>query len=237
MANRKATHTQPTETTNAKATMNNVHVAPFWDDEPALWFAQLEVQFAVNGVTSDIVNYAFVLSKLKSEYAKEISHVLKNLPVKNELIRRLRSLQHERIQQLLEKEEIGDRTPSNFLRNMRAFAGGTVRDDFLPTIWMSRLPPTLRRIVTAMNPSQPLYEMATVADQVLDTLSQVASISGNAETLALRNEMMKLGNRVARPRSRSRQRRRSMSPATRDYCWYHQTFGARSTKSHAPCSY
>ena len=260
VAIRSTTRAQPTEMSNAETAINHVHAAPFWHDEPALWFTVLEIQFDVSGVTSDLAKLGFVLSKLNCETAKEISDVLNNLPAKNryevvkkELIRRLSPSQHQRIQQLLKKEEIGDRTPSKFLRCLKALVSDMViSDEFWRTLWISRLPPTLRPIVTAMDPSMPLNEVATVADRVYEIMPQVASVSRNSETLSMENEIADLRNQIAdltrefrrlcsvRQRTRSRslsRKRRSRSPAAKDHCWYHQTYGDRSTKCRQPCSY
>jgi len=49
------------------ANINRVamHIPPFWTDDPELWFAQLEGQFALSIITDDDVKYGYVLSKLE----------------------------------------------------------------------------------------------------------------------------------------------------------------------------
>jgi len=50
------------------------------------------------------------------------------------------------VRQLLTHEEIGDRKPSQFLRRLRSLAPN-VPDDFLRSIWFSRMPPHIQTIL------------------------------------------------------------------------------------------
>jgi hypothetical protein len=43
-----------------------VRVPPFWSNEPALWFSQLESQLALANVTADITKFHYVVSNLDS---------------------------------------------------------------------------------------------------------------------------------------------------------------------------
>jgi len=101
-----------------------VCILPFWPEESELWFAQLEGQLAVCGVTEDETRYAHVFSKIEPKQAREIKDIITHLPatdkykaIKRALIQRLMTdSQGQRIRQLLEHEELGDRKPSQFLR-------------------------------------------------------------------------------------------------------------------------
>ena len=94
-------------------------IPPFWADEPELWFAQLEGQFLLGGITQDSTKYAYVLSHIETKHAKEIKDLITRPPAENKyetlkkaLIQRLSISQEQQIRQLLEHEEIGDRRPS-----------------------------------------------------------------------------------------------------------------------------
>lgn len=52
---------------------------------------------------------------------------------------------------------------------MRTLAGEVVPDEFLRTMWVNRLPPTIRAIVTAMD--QLLDDLVTVADWIQESAS------------------------------------------------------------------
>jgi len=96
-----------------------IRVPPFWPEEPELWFLQLERQFALCGITDDEAKYAHVLSKIEPGQAREIKDMIIHPPtadkyrtIKKALIQRLTDSQEQRIRQLLEHEELGDRKPS-----------------------------------------------------------------------------------------------------------------------------
>ncbi|GFG31591.1 hypothetical protein Cfor_06948 [Coptotermes formosanus] len=50
------------------------------------------------------------------------------------------------MRQILSHEEMGDQKPSQFLRHLNGFAPD-IPDDFLSTIWASRLPPQIQAIL------------------------------------------------------------------------------------------
>ncbi|XP_043263808.1 uncharacterized protein LOC122404022 [Colletes gigas] len=155
-----------------------IKVPPFWPEQPEIWFCQVEGQFVLSGITMDSTKFYYVMSHLDPKYAVEVKDVLEFPPatekyetLKRELIQRLSSSQTQRIRQLLEKEDMGDRTPSQFLRHMQGLAGKTVSEDFLRTLWASRLPPMTRAIVSAQA-DLPLGKLAEIADQIHEGTNQ-----------------------------------------------------------------
>ncbi|CAK9824010.1 hypothetical protein ANTRET_LOCUS2247 [Anthophora retusa] len=154
-----------------------IRVPQFWPDKPALWFCQVEGQFALNGITQDSTKFFYVMFQLDNRYAQEVEDILTNPPsegkydtLKKELIRRLSTSQEQRIQQLLEHEEIGDRTPSQFLCHLRNLAGTAVPDEFLRTLWLNRLPTSMRAIL-ATQTDTPLNKTAELADKINESWS------------------------------------------------------------------
>lgn len=240
----------------------NIRAPPLLPNQPATWFNQVEAEFFINGITDDATKFYFVLARLDPKYVVEVQDIFDNPPatdkyatVRRELLLRISASHTQRIRQLLEQEELGDRTPSQLLRHMRTLAGNSVTEDFLRTLWASRLPELTRAIVTSQ-PDLELNKLAGIADQFLEgskPSTQVAAISQDQvnEALVKRLESMEL--RIAeltRGRSHdrscgehrqaasgSRRRRRPSSPAPKGYCWYHRTFGNKSTRCRSPCSY
>lgn len=237
-----------------------IRVPPFWPARPEVWFQQIEAQFILNGITADTTKFYHIMSQLEPKYAEEVLDIYADPPetnkygtLKSELLKRLSTSQAKRIRQLLEQEEIGDRTPSQFLRHMRNLAGGMVSEEFLRTMWAGRLPSMTRAIVTAQ-PDLPLNKLAEIADQIqaaAEPPAQVASTSAPSqsdrlvELLIQRLETMELKiAEVSRSRSwsRSRKPRRSRSSSRSSaneerVCWYHRRFGKESTKCRQPCTY
>ena len=110
-----------------------------------MWFAQVETQFALAGVTTEDTKFNYVAGNFDSKYAIEVRDILTSPPdngkytkLKSELIRRLSASQDQKTRRLLEREEIGDRTPSQFLRYLRGLAGTIFSDDSLRSLWLGR---------------------------------------------------------------------------------------------------
>lgn len=244
-----------------------VKIPPFWPEKPTIWFSQIEGQFAMGRITDDNTKYYYVLSHLDRQYAVEVEDVITSPPstgkyekLKSELIKRLSTSSERKVKQLLQSEELGDRKPSQFLRHLRHLAGPSIPEDFLRTIWTSRLPNNLQTVV-ASQMSLSLTELADLADRVHDIAPaspQVAAINnaGTQSTLDMMarsiTELTKQVSSLAaqlqgRSRSRNRQtpQQRHRSPSTRSQsnyrkfpeCWYHHKFGGKAKKCVRPCNY
>lgn len=226
---------------------------PFWPQEPAVWFAQVEGQFLLAGITTDETKFYYVLSTLEYQYAAEVKYE----KLKSELIKRLSASREREVKQLLVHEELGDRKPSQFLRHLRHLAGPNMPDDFLKTIWTSRLPQNIQTVV-ASQPQSTLESLAELADRIQEIVPcglQVASTSHNSPLDAMAKQISELTRQVqalttqVNRRSRSNTRRsdqnqrgksrtRSQSSYRRHpICWYHAKFKTRSTKCLKPCDF
>ncbi|XP_071574490.1 uncharacterized protein [Temnothorax nylanderi] len=224
-----------------------VRVPPFWGDEPELWFAQLEGQFTLGGITQDTTKYSYALSQLDSRQIKEIKD-------------------EQRTRQLLELEELGDRKPSQFLRHLRTLAGENVPDSLLRTLWLGRLP-TQMQMVLATRTQDPLNNVAEQADCIHEMTSKavVAAAAAPATKESLEAKIQALTKQVAtlttrlsrdksrqrdnekgrnRSRSRSRSQNRNRGKAKEDnddkndkHCYYHNRFGEKAKKCTQPCTY
>jgi len=97
--------------------------------------------------------------------------------LKAELVSRLSTSREQRVRQLLSHEEMGDRKPSQFLRHLKSLAP-YVPDDFLRTIWASRLPPHIQAILAGQTEGS-LDSTSRFADRICDVtpLPTTASIS------------------------------------------------------------
>ncbi|CAK9821235.1 hypothetical protein ANTRET_LOCUS1 [Anthophora retusa] len=147
-----------------------IRVPQFWPDKPALWFCQVEGQFALNGITQDSTKFFYVMSQLDNRYAQE----------------------------LLEHEEIGDRTPSQFLRHLRNLAGTAVPDEFLRTLWLNRLPTAMRAIL-ATQTDTPLNKTAELADKINEVNPRgqhCATISSDSRIDLLCQQIAELSRQV-----------------------------------------
>lgn len=164
-----------------------VRVPPFWAEEPEIWFAQVEGQFSMSGITSDSTKFNYVIAHLDNQHSREVKDIIVDPPatqkyekLKTELIKRLSASNEKKIKQLLMHEELGDRKPSQFLRHLKGLAGTEVPDDFLKTIWTSRLPHGVQAVLAGQPIATSLEDLADLADRVNDLASptpKVASVS------------------------------------------------------------
>ncbi|KAL0867491.1 hypothetical protein ABMA27_000911 [Loxostege sticticalis] len=242
-------------------------IPPFWAQEPALWFAQIEGNFFISGITADSTKFYHVIAQLDHQYAAEVKDIITAPPkenkyekLKNELIKRLSESQEKKVKQLLVHEELGDRKPSQFLRHLQTLAGQNIPDTFLRTLWSSRLPQNIQTVI-ATQPNTTLEAVAELADKVYEiapptpvlasigpgTSSHVVSeLSKQIEELTRQvsslQGQVRSNNRGRFPRRRSatpnRNRSRSDSNHRNNgHCWYHSHFGAKARKCTTPCSY
>ncbi|XP_063634830.1 uncharacterized protein LOC134805457 [Cydia splendana] len=250
----------------------SVKPPPFYPDKPTMWFAQLDGQFTLTKITSDTTRFYHAISVLEYKYAVEVEDIITNPPasdkygtLKRELIARLSSSKQERLKQLMSKEELGDRKPSQFLRHIRSLAGADYPDDFIRHLWMSRLPTVLQSIV-AYQDNLPLDTVAQMADKVHEVTPpgpgyQVAAASSSGvpgsvidqlhqkiDALASRLDAMSTSRgRQGQPRSRSRGKPRNRSRSRpragkpsgdgQRLCWYHYKYADKADKCISPCAY
>ncbi|XP_049886990.1 uncharacterized protein LOC126381568 [Pectinophora gossypiella] len=242
-----------------------LRIPPFWPEKPTVWFAQVEGQFAIMHITDDATKFYHILATLDRQVAAEVEDVLTGPAsyqrLKEELIKRLSVSRENKVKQLLMHEQLGNRKPSQFLRHLQHLAGPAIPEDFLKTIWTSRLPTGLQPIV-ASQPTLSLDALAELADRVNDIVApsqQVAAASTSSSSSPideLARQVAELTKQVcaltmqARHRPRSRERRsearnRSRSSSRRSQssyrrhpiCWFHNKHGAKANRCIKPCDY
>lgn len=206
-----------------------VRVPPFWPDDPALWFAQVESQFTLSRITTDDTKFCYVVGQLDHQYAAEVKDVITTPPatgkydkLKAELIKRLSDSQQKRVKQLLMHEELGDRKPSQFLRHLEGLAGPTVPKDFMTTLWSSRLPQSIQTVVASQTDLslEKLAELADKVHEIAPPIPHVAEINPSSSSSPaydlLTKQISALTRQVAslsaQVKKQDRNRGRSRSP-------------------------
>lgn len=267
-----AQHTsmQPAETQQSSADGSGTHsvadlfrvgvkVPEFWPERPDVWFAQLEAQFALSRIKEDSTKFYHVIANLGNQNTVEVIDIITSPPatqkyekLKMEIIKRLSASRERKVKQLLVHEELGDRKPSQFLRHLQNLAGPDVPEEFLRTIWSSRLPHNIQTIV-ASQADLPLDKIADLADKVFElapSTPQVASTSSSSydnslihdmakQIAELTRQVTKLSTHRAQYRGRSHSRGRSNSRHSSQPrpCFYHRKFGVNAQKCTKPCNF
>lgn len=167
---------------NEGPTASSVHhyairLPPFWSHNPTVWFLQVECQFALGGITSQLSKFRHVVSVLPQEVAAQLIDVLTAPPTANQydalkaaLLERTTASERKRFQELLSAEDLGDRRPTELLRHMQNLLGEravTFDASFLKQLFLQRLPSTVQMILASAS-TLSLPELAVLADKVME---------------------------------------------------------------------
>ncbi|GFT00020.1 uncharacterized protein NPIL_220951 [Nephila pilipes] len=233
---------------NPNTEINRVAVKPpiFWRNKPKLWFLQLEAQFANSGISQDATKYNIVVAALDENVLDFVVDILSNPPenekydtLKKALLNRLTDTEESRLKKLLTDLELGDKRPSDLLRQMKSLAGNSISDEIIKSLWLQRLPQQTQAILTISNDT--LDKIAEMADKIIAVYSsseicqatKVGSLPNSASSFD-RNKLDVLQADIAaltkkfdefsrntrsRSKSRGNDRRRSRSNSARyEFC-------------------
>lgn len=249
----------------------SVKLPNFWQSLPLEWFMQIEAIFATRNITSQLTRFNHVVAALPSEVITTVIDVIQDNrdgatnqydKLKAALLARLTKSESRRIEELLNGTPMGDRTPSEYYRHLRAVAGTSksVNDDLLVKLWLRNLPALVQTAVTASGKTAPT-EMTKVADEVYEVYERQAKFAPMASTTSI-SELVSQNQRLlaevaalkksfsdmsyanqSRNRSRSRERdnrSRTQTPSgstgTNGLCWYHNKYGDAARKCRDPCT-
>ncbi|XP_075726354.1 uncharacterized protein LOC142768282 [Rhipicephalus microplus] len=148
----------------------------------SLWFIQVENKVRIHRITSEVRKRELLVEALPPQAISEICDILVGplwdtpyTTVKQALLHRLVPPKHWCIQQLMCDEELGDRRPTQFLRNLQHLLGTQPygsETSILCELFPQHLPPTMRMaLVTAQD--KPLSELAEMVDDMMDVAPSV----------------------------------------------------------------
>ena len=140
-----------------------------------MWFFQVQAAFQANRVQGDSAKFNLVIAKLDPDTIQEVADVLRSPPAANRyeslktvILNRLTDSADRQLHKLLTQLELGDRKPSQLLREMRSLAGDRVSDDVIRVKWLGLLPSTARRLLSIFKAPN-LDELARAADALVDS--------------------------------------------------------------------
>lgn len=246
----------------------SVPIAPFRESNPKAWFSQLEATFALRGISSELTKFHHVVAVLPPHIIDEVDDLIdppegpSYTVLKTEIIKRVGLTDRQRVNQVLTQTTLGDRRPSQLLREMQRVIGdGGKNETFLREMWLQRLPREAQAILSTTN-NLPLKTAADQADQILEALgprlhhveerpsTSQDSLTARVDDLARTVQNLNLSSRNRDRRSSSpRYRNRPRSPRfnipnDRDaeqrasgFCYYHYEYGARAKNCRPPCKF
>ena len=154
----------------------SIKLPPYWPSDPALWFSQVEAQFTTRAITSELTKYAYVVGSLQPQVAQEVRDLLINPPaetpytkLKTELVKRTSASEQQRLHQLLNTEELGDRKPTQLFRRMQQLLGNSqLEPSIMKQLFLQRLPANVQLILVSTKDTMDTESLAKIADNILE---------------------------------------------------------------------
>lgn len=255
---------QETNTANngdtPKISRVTVKVPPFWATQPQIWFAQIESQFDICGVSTDLTKFNTIVGNIESSVLTQVTDAVLTPPendkyenLKKAIIERYTDSEQSRMRKLLSDVDLGDKKPSQLYNELRQLGGEKINADFLKNIWLQRLPSSVQAILVAIKGESSV--LTSVADSVMETggynrLQKISVTAGSSSsktpnsssTLEAKiDELTQRFDQLERSRSRSRSSASKQNSRPREkstFCWYHRKFGDKATKCNkSECSF
>ena len=220
---------QPATMTEAAVSLK---LPVFWPQQPEVWFAQTEAQFAIRGISTEETKFQYTVSALDQETAVRVLDVIKKMPaktpyttLKGRLLGTFTPSEYERAGQLLHMPPLGDHKPSYLMDQMLGLMPAEHEPCFLfRRLYLEKLPERIRSILLHSD-IQDMRELATAADKLHD------SFSGEVSSATISKISQKPDKKDRKPKRNSDSRERS------DYCFYHARFGKKAHKCEQPCAW
>jgi hypothetical protein len=162
---------ESTNTTPPEVSRVAVRLPPFWPERPDVWFLQADSQFSIAGISQEVTKFHYIVSHLDQRYAEEIDDLIASPPQHNPyttlrttLLKRLSFTLEQRHHQLMNLADMGDRTPSQFLRYIRRLAPDA-SDSLLRSFWIKHLPSHVQFALSCQSDAN-LEAAAEYADRI-----------------------------------------------------------------------
>lgn len=249
----------PSQTT---VTVETMKVPNFIPKSPQAWVRLCKAQFFTLKITQEDLQYYRVLSGLSSEVmVDQVLEVINSDFAEGHMEKLFKAIIDafttsavERLRDVLEHEEQGNRKPSVFFKALKVKVNDlNVSDDIFYDRWLVKLNPQVQTAVVAAKSidEMTIENVLKIADNVYEHLLSSNSSSNNVSAIA--NQRSQFRNRSPSRDSNRRNRspfrpNRSMSPSRASssnrrfsengsFCWYHFTFGKEARKCTKPCKY
>jgi hypothetical protein len=152
-----------------------------------------------------------------------------------------------KLKKLLHTFELGDKRPSQLLREMQELSDNKFSDDVLKIFWIQRLPAQCQTVVSCFDSE--LEELASKADKIMQATTNTVINEATADPPEifqnLQNQVEELIKKVEALNNRpaknwynkpTQRRRQDSTPDVRP-CWYHMKFGSRAHRCQPPCCF
>ena len=218
-----------------------IKIPPFWKDDPAVWFVQVEKQFEIKNIIDEATKYNTICFNLDTTAASLVRDMITTTPpnepyttIKTALISRSTPAKRERFRMLMNGTELGDQKPTALLREMRRIMGENLDiADFLRELFLEKLPQTTQAMLAAF-PDKTIDEIAAMADEMIISKPSVFQVE-KYELSALKAEINALKSELKQ--SKNQGNMKDQDSSTDGLCWYHARFGSKAHTCKQPCTY
>ncbi|XP_065081378.1 uncharacterized protein LOC135703951 [Ochlerotatus camptorhynchus] len=127
----------------------------FWKNDPVMWFAQAEAQFALTNVVRDHTKFYHIVARIDQSAMCHVADLVTTPPeenkyetIKQRLISRFQVSAQGRLERLLGACDLGDMRPTHPLAKMQELAAGlNATDDLLNMLFLQRMPPSVKAVL------------------------------------------------------------------------------------------
>lgn len=177
------------------AAVSKPQLPAFMKDRPDIWFYLIEAEFAAARTRSDDVKYNSTLRALDHDTLNQITDIIATPPTTNKyatlrqtIIKRVAESRQKQMHRLLNDLVLGDKKPSQLLREMRDLAADSVKEEMLHNLWVTRLPNTIRPLLV-ISETLTLNALAEMADRLMETVTlNEPTIKAPSNTVAAVNQ-------------------------------------------------
>lgn len=245
---------------NSELARVSVKIPMFWKANPELWFYQVEAQFLNVGIVQDDTKYNHVVAAVDTEVLACVSDILRSPPpkdkyriLKERIIAQYAKTENARLRSLLQDIQLGDKRPSQLLREMQDLSQNKLPNEVLRTLWLQRLPVNVQQILSvSLGDLETISEIADKIAEVSEVAPVISEVNSSQTQLIkslqvqveeLSQEVKRLSRTVHRSRadfrkSRSRSKsRQSHEGDKKQLCWYHAKFLHKARKCIPPCRF
>ena len=200
-------------------------IPPFYAKDPDLWFLRAESAFhtAKPRITDDETKMAYLIQSLDEETALRIKDLLMKPEMsgqfevlKTRLTKTFGLKRHERAALIIDYPDIGDGSAMKLADDYMRLHD---EDDsiLLRELFLRHLPVHVRAIIEE-DETKDLRVLAEREDKIRKENARIAAISSQSTTAAILKQDMK-------------------KTTDKNWCYYHECFGANAKKCRSPCSF
>ena len=201
----------------------------FWSQQPRIWFAQAEGQFAIRKVTDEQTKFNYLVAALDQESATRALDVIEEAPVtnpykmlKDRLLDSFQLSEYERASALLHMAPLGDQKPSQLMDKMLGLLGTNKPDFLFRQIFLEHLPEQIRAVLVHSGVTA-CRELAKKEDSLYEANQQATP------------QINKIHSK--KPSATDKSDKSDKQKSEKRLCFYHKRWGAKAHRCVIPCTW